>query len=581
MVGAELRFEDCFTEITRGDFVVQQRRQPLRYLLYLYFGRIEESLARFALRDLGLVRTHSFREEFEARFERPIDAEESFFYASRLVDLDDATDGDISDLVGGVESWPVQSEMAEPLRDELLLGLGKRLEKDGKTAVARAIYERGRSAGCGERAVRLAWADGERETVRARLEAMITDPASDAEALFAEDFLTRKFDGKRTSAVTDMVRSAEVLRVDESHRNRPERGAMEVLRRQGWVTSHAENAPWRTIFGLLFWDALYGSQGAALHNAFERMPTSLRNGTFYAGNREALEARLSLLDNPQIAMRALLKSFMHHHRTPNALFRWREDMIEDLQPLVTLAPKRGVADVLRAMANDYSGRKDGFPDLMLRRGDALRFIEIKTENDTLRRNQLVQLSHLRELGFDVAVNRVEWIVDPDQPYVVVDVETTGGRPPFHRVTEIGAVRVQGGEIVDRWQSLINPERPIPQSITALTGISNAMVAGAPVFAEIADAFQDFMGEAIFVAHNVRFDHGFLAAEYARLERKFRYPQLCTCQSMRSLFKGLPSYSLGNLCRHFGISLESHHRALCDAEAAAGLLALINERRMAA
>ena len=185
------------------------------------------------------------------------------------------------------------------------------------------------------------------------------------------------------------------------------------------------------------------------------------------------------------------------------------------------------------------------------RGDALRFIEIKTENDTLRRNQLVQLSHLRELGFDVAVNRVEWIVDPDQPYVVVDVETTGGRPPFHRVTEIGAVRVQGGEIVDRWQSLINPERPIPQSITALTGISNAMVAGAPVFAEIADAFQDFMGEAIFVAHNVRFDHGFLAAEYARLERKFRYPQLCTCQSMRSLFKGLPSYSLGNLCRHLG------------------------------
>jgi DNA polymerase-3 subunit epsilon len=138
-----------------------------------------------------------------------------------------------------------------------------------------------------------------------------------------------------------------------------------------------------------------------------------------------------------------------------------------------------------------------------------------------------------------------------------------------------------GEVVDRWQSLINPERSIPRFITELTGISNEMVADAPVFAEIADSFQEFMGEAIFVAHNVRFDHGFLAAEYERLERRFRYPQLCTCQSMRSLFKGLPSYSLGKLCRHFDIPLESHHRALCDAEAAAGLLVLINEKRMAA
>jgi DNA polymerase-3 subunit epsilon len=83
-----------------------------------------------------------------------------------------------------------------------------------------------------------------------------------------------------------------------------------------------------------------------------------------------------------------------------------------------------------------------------------------------------------------------------------------------------------------------------------------------------------------VAHNVRFDYGFLTAEYARLERRFRYPTLCTCQSMRKLWKGLPSYGLANLSRHFGIPLESHHRALCDAEAAAGLLMKINERRFA-
>jgi len=569
LVRSELSFDDCFSEADCQTFVVQKRRQPLRYLLYLYFGRIEESLTRFALRDLGLVRTHNFRDDFEARFDTRTDAEESFFYASHIAELADGTDGEVLRLADGVENWPKRSEAAAPLRDELYFTLGKRLEKLGDLATARAIYDRGRSAGCGERAVRLAWAAGERAAVRSRLETMISDPASDSEALFAEDFLTRKFDGKRTSAVTDMLRSAPVLGVDESQRSRPERGAIDVIRREGWEACHAENKPWRTLFGLLFWDALYGAEGAALHNAFERMPASLRNGSFYREHREVLEERVSLFDDPELAMRALLKVFAEHHGTPNALFRWREEMIEEVQPLVTLAPKGGVAAILRSMAQDYPNRKDGFPDLMLWREDALRLVEIKTENDTLRRNQLVQLSHLRQLGFDVAVNRVAWIVDPEQPYVVVDIETTGGRPPFHRVTEIGAVRVQGGEIVDRWQSLINPQRSIPQNITALTGISNEMVADAPVFSEVADAFQAFMGNAIFVAHNVRFDHGFLAAEYERLERRFLY------------FKGLPSYSLGNLCRHFDIPLESHHRALCDAEAAAGLLALINERRMAA
>jgi len=125
---------------------------------------------------------------------------------------------------------------------------------------------------------------------------------------------------------------------------------------------------------------------------------------------------------------------------------------------------------------------------------------------------------------------------------------------------------------------VNPERGIPATITRLTGITDAMVADAPVFADIAEDFAEFMEEAVFVAHNVRFDYGFLSAEFGRLERRFRHPTLCTCQSMRKLYKGLPSYGLANLCRHFGIPLESHHRALCDAEAAAGLLLKINEKR---
>ena len=575
-----LDFEACFGAAHGAGLVAQRRKRVLRYLLYLYFGRITDGLTSFAMRDLGLVRTNRFREDFEARFAAREEAEEAFFHAERIAWLDRCDAAQADGMASEALRWPPPGEEAAPLRDTLLHALGRHREKAGDMPGARALYALGASPECGERAVRLDWAAGEKGAVRERLEGMIADPASDGEALFAQDFLARKFGGKRTSLITDMLRDAPILGLDESHKAAPEKGAAALFERRGWAACHAENTPWRTLFGLLLWDVIYDDGTARLHNAFERMPGALRDGTFYQGNSEAVEARLALLDDPDAAMARLLGILTQHHGTLTPLFRWYPDMIERLRPLLYHAPPGALASVLRAMASDYRGRKDGFPDLMLHREGALRLIEIKTEGDQIRRNQLLQLELLREAGFDVAINRIAWIVDPDQTYVVVDIETTGGRAPFHRVTEIGAVRMRGGEIVDRWQSLVNPERAIPATITRLTGITNEMVADAPVFADIADEFAAFMGDAIFVAHNVRFDYGFLSAEFGRLEKRFRHPTLCTCQSMRKLYKGLPSYGLKNLCRHFGIPLDSHHRALCDAEAAAGLLMKINARRMA-
>ena len=162
--------------------------------------------------------------------------------------------------------------------------------------------------------------------------------------------------------------------------------------------------------------------------------------------------------------------------------------------------------------------------------------------------------------------------------VIFDVETTGGRGENHRVTEIGAVKVRDGRIIDRFQTLLNPQRNIPANIIRLTGITPAMVETAPCFADIADEFETFMGQSIFVAHNVEFDYRFIASEFRRIGRPFRYPKLCTCASMRKLYPGHRSYSLAELCRAFDIPLRQHHRALCDAEAAAELLLLVNEKR---
>jgi DNA polymerase-3 subunit epsilon len=142
------------------------------------------------------------------------------------------------------------------------------------------------------------------------------------------------------------------------------------------------------------------------------------------------------------------------------------------------------------------------------------------------------------------------------------------------------VKLIRGKIVDSWQSLLDPQRRIPANITALTGIDNNLVRGAPLFADIADEVEAFTQDCIFVAHNVNFDYGFIKEEFARIDRFWRRPKLCTVAQMRRHYKGLPSYSLANLTKHFEIDMQRHHRAMSDALAASELLNLINEKRFA-
>jgi DNA polymerase III subunit epsilon len=234
--------------------------------------------------------------------------------------------------------------------------------------------------------------------------------------------------------------------------------------------------------------------------------------------------------------------------------------------------------MLRLMSEDYQAMRDGFPDLMTENGGAVSFVEVKAEGDVIRRNQLTRLRQLNNAGIRAEIARVDFRFDPEQDYVVVDIETTGSWSNGDRITEIGAVKVRNHEVVAEWHSLINPQRSIPANITRLTGISSGMVQGAPVFAAVADSFMQFMGDGIFVAHSVNFDYGFISYEYERLERRFRFPKLCTCAGMRRRYPGHQSYSLGNLCETYNIALKDHHRALCDARAAAQLLNLINQKR---
>lgn len=153
-------------------------------------------------------------------------------------------------------------------------------------------------------------------------------------------------------------------------------------------------------------------------------------------------------------------------------------------------------------------------------------------------------------------------------YAIVDIETTGGQPHQDKITEIAIFIHDGQQIVDKYHTLVNPERPIPYFITQLTGINDEMVQEAPKFYQVAKEIVEFTEGMVFVAHNVRFDYSFVKKEFADLGFTFQRKTLCTVRLSRKLIPGLPSYSLGKLCKSIDIPLSQRHRAIGDAKATA-------------
>lgn len=151
-------------------------------------------------------------------------------------------------------------------------------------------------------------------------------------------------------------------------------------------------------------------------------------------------------------------------------------------------------------------------------------------------------------------------------YAIVDIETTGGYASAHGITEISVFVHDGKRVVKHFETLIDPQQHIPNYITALTGIDNAMVADAPVFDEVADTLFDILNDKIFVAHNVNFDYSFIKHQLKQSGYELAAKKLCTVRLGRKIFPGLPSYSLGNLCRSLQIKIENRHRAGGDAKA---------------
>jgi DNA polymerase-3 subunit epsilon len=162
-------------------------------------------------------------------------------------------------------------------------------------------------------------------------------------------------------------------------------------------------------------------------------------------------------------------------------------------------------------------------------------------------------------------------------FAVVDIETTGGMPQSHGITEIAIVLHNGVEVTGKYVTLINPRQKIPPFIVNMTGISDDMVATAPLFEEVAPQIFNLLKDRIFVAHNVSFDYGFVHYLLNQHGYAWSAQKLCTIRLSKKVFPGLAKYGLGSLTRDLGIRIEGRHRAWGDAAATAQVLTMAIEK----
>jgi len=555
-------------------YLAKQQQDTIDYLFFLFFGDLRNRFQKFAMRDLGVLKVRQNNGNSVARFSNKEQALSTFTLLKHQRDFKQ-TPLEVFEPVAtyALKSTPTCSA-AQQAHDKLLLSLGDyALAHSPERAFA--LWKKSQDPLATERWVRQAYHHLGKEGLRVELETLRrSEQLRAATRVFIEDFYARKYEGKRTSVFTDTLRATNrVLHIDEAFINDVEEGVIHQYTEQGVSTLFTENKLWGVLFAFALWPVLYRQQQ---HNEFDRLPAPLLDLRFYQNNRHHIEDLLAELNDRTKSIAKFTKLAAQHYGYPTGLFRWRPDLMDMLIPCLRYAPDNAIANTLRRMAKNIRHTRDGYPDIMVVENNQLRFEEIKAPGDVLRPNQLVSIQRLRKAGFNVNITQVEWATCPNQVYAVVDIETTGSRKGGNAITEVAVVKVKGGEIIDEWSSLINPQRPIPRHITHLTGIDDRMVRNAPIFSDIASTLKHQLGGCIFVAHNVGFDYGFIKAAYQHIGQGFRMPKYCTIRNARKTFPGLPSYSLGNLTKEFDIDLENHHRALADATATAHLLRLIQE-----
>lgn len=417
----EYDFIDLINLICETEPVVKVSYEgEVMLMKFLFFGNRYADMTEFVIRDLGHVRFQSFDEEHLAiQFETRKDVDDTLM-VSLMKETFDQIKQELppEEIFDWFMNWQVGisgnlSPKALPSYHLFVLRVGAWLERKKMLSQALTIYQLTSDAPSRERRVRLLYNLGETDEALALCEEIAENPKNADERYFCQDFQEKILNKKKRTVkrTTQALKSADAIEVPVTYRYQVELGAIHYYKEQGFQAFFSENEPWRSLFGLLFWDIIYDTNVQAIHNPLQRVPSDFFLPDFYYKRSSQLKERMESAATKQQIEEIVTKTYEDKFGTTNVLVSWYDGSLEKVLTLISLLTPQQVHAILLEIAYNLRENTRGFPDLLVWNEQEYAFIEIKSPTDHLSSRQLHWQHFFAEHGVQSRIVRVNWIKD--------------------------------------------------------------------------------------------------------------------------------------------------------------------------
>lgn len=399
------------------DIVRVEHADTVGLMKFLFFGNNNDDMTEFVIRDLGHVRFQSFDEESLSRkFESRKEIDDALLVSylketfSGMVqthspqEIYDWFSLNHSEISGSL------SPAAIPALDRLVLKVAGWAERSKLYASALELYNLISVAPARERKARLLYKLGYGEEAGNLCLEMIDSPQNADELYFGKDFYEKISRSKKRfiRQTTLALHDADIITLPVLYRHQVEAGAARYFMKEGYDAFFSENIPWRSIFGLLFWDIIYDTNVQAIHHPLQRIPSDFFLPDFYQKREHMLKERIGRLSSQEEVRAALVTTFEEKFGITNVLVGWHEELLDQVVTISKLLSVDQLRLVLMEMATDLKDKTRGFPDLLIWKDDYYSFVEIKSPTDHLSARQLYWQHFFREIGVSSRIVRVKW-----------------------------------------------------------------------------------------------------------------------------------------------------------------------------
>lgn len=407
-------FKEFEKQLITNSIVQVNFQKEVTFLKFLFFGNRYMDMSEFVIRDLGhiyypysngkhLVAQFASREEALDKWQIT-DQQELFKTLKKTLPALEIHNW----MANYLDSKPRISKVAQPSFDQLIIDVGRHLERNKEIELALNIFRYTAVVPSRERQVRCLHKLKNKEEAIALCEEIEANATLADEVFFAKDFKERVLlkSRKNKKLTTAKMHEGESITISSVYRGQVELGTIEHFIEQGKNAIFSENYTWRGVFGLVFWDLIFDPELVSFHHPFQRRPSDLHLPDFYLKREHKIKEHLQQFETKEDLLTFMWETFEENQGKSNPFVIWHEEAWEVSRLLVDRIPLLKLLDILHHISKDISEHSRGFPDLLVWDDESYEFIEVKSPTDNLSNRQLYWLHYFEENGVNASVLRV-------------------------------------------------------------------------------------------------------------------------------------------------------------------------------